>query len=35
VAIAEAAMTKPAATPAATGGRAEDILAMIRNRKTQ
>jgi len=35
VAIAEAAMTKPAAAPAATGGRAEDILAMIRNRKTQ
>ena len=38
VATAEAAMTKTAAsaTPAATtGGRAEDILAMIRNRKTQ
>jgi hypothetical protein len=30
-------MVKPAAAaaPAATGGRAEDILAMIRNRKTQ
>jgi hypothetical protein len=35
VAAAEATMTKPAAAPAATGGRAEDILAMIRNRKTQ
>jgi hypothetical protein len=33
VAAAEAAMAKPAAAPA--GGRAEDILAMIRNRKTQ
>jgi hypothetical protein len=35
----EPASTKPApvaeAKPAATGGRAEDILAMIRNRKTQ
>ncbi len=38
VAAAESAMAKPAVTaaPAATtGGRAEDILAMIRNRKTQ
>ena len=38
VAVAEAAMTKPvasAAPAATTGGRAEDILAMIRNRKTQ
>jgi hypothetical protein len=36
VAAAEAAMAKPAVTAAsAAGGRAEDILAMIRNRKTQ
>jgi hypothetical protein len=37
VATAEAAMAKPVVTaaPAASGGRAEDILAMIRNRKTQ
>lgn len=35
VAAAEATMVKPAAAPAAGGGRAEDILAMIRNRKTQ